>query len=172
MRAASGVGWIGLATASAILSRAEPDSLSHLPARVRVVDSTSIPPDAATRRCDRWRLSLPEKAPGRSSLQRWLAGSTTPVIPGVSGSRRFATYKRSSCGHYSMTNAAKRKAAFQVCVKCRNRRGDGGRRGHPYEFPRDSVRVAMGDTHDSTRPRQTSSMASTADQTSANSLRA
>jgi hypothetical protein len=48
---------------------------------------------------------------------------------GVSGSRRFATWKRSGWGQYTMTNAAGRRATFRVCVKCRNRRGERGRRG-------------------------------------------
>jgi hypothetical protein len=48
---------------------------------------------------------------------------------GVSGSRQFATWKRSGWGRYTMTNAAKRRANFRVCVKCRNRRGERGRRG-------------------------------------------
>ena len=48
---------------------------------------------------------------------------------GVSGSRRFATWKRSGWGQYTMTNAAGRRATFRVCVKCRNRRGERGHRG-------------------------------------------
>src|ERR1700677_1682383 len=48
---------------------------------------------------------------------------------GVSGSRQFATWKRSGWGQYTMTNAAQRRATFRVCVKCRNRRGERGRRG-------------------------------------------
>jgi Transposase DDE domain len=48
---------------------------------------------------------------------------------GPSGSRIFATYKRSGWARYTMTNADKRKASFAVCVKCRNRRGERGRRG-------------------------------------------
>ena len=48
---------------------------------------------------------------------------------GVSGSRQFATWKRSGWGWYTMSNAAKRRANFRVCVKCRNRRGERGRRG-------------------------------------------
>jgi putative transposase len=48
---------------------------------------------------------------------------------GVSGSRVFATWKRSGWGRYTLTNAAKRTATFAVCVKCRNRRGERGRRG-------------------------------------------
>jgi len=53
-----------------------------------------------------------------------------PVHPqGVSGSRRFATWKRSGWDHYTMTNTAGRRVTFRVCVKCRNRRGERGRRG-------------------------------------------
>jgi hypothetical protein len=48
---------------------------------------------------------------------------------GASGSRQFATWKRSGWGRYTMTNAAGRRATFRVCVKCRNRRGERGRRG-------------------------------------------
>jgi Transposase DDE domain len=48
---------------------------------------------------------------------------------GVSGSRQFATWKRSGWGQYTRTNAAGRRATFRVCVKCRNRRGERGRRG-------------------------------------------
>jgi len=58
-----------------------------------------------------------------------LRGRKASHPQGVSGSRKFATYKRSSWGHYTMTNAAKRKASFRVCVKCRNQRGERGRRG-------------------------------------------
>lgn len=48
---------------------------------------------------------------------------------GPSGSRVFATWKRSGWGWYTMTNAANRTANFPVCVKCRNRRGERGRHG-------------------------------------------
>jgi putative transposase len=48
---------------------------------------------------------------------------------GPSGSRIFATWKRSGWGQYTMTSAAKRRATFRVCVKCRNRRGQRGRQG-------------------------------------------
>lgn len=48
---------------------------------------------------------------------------------GVSGSRVFATWKRSGWGHYTLRNADGRTARFRVCVKCRNRRGERGRRG-------------------------------------------
>jgi len=58
-----------------------------------------------------------------------LRGRKASHPKGISGSRTFATYKRSSWGYYTMTNAAKRKASFRVCVKCRNRRGERGQRG-------------------------------------------
>lgn len=48
---------------------------------------------------------------------------------GPSGSRVFATYRRSAWGRYTMTNARQQKARFAVCVKCRNRRGERGRHG-------------------------------------------
>jgi putative transposase len=58
-----------------------------------------------------------------------LRGRKADHPKGVSGSRVFATWKRSGWGRYTMTNEEKRKATFQVCVKCRNRRGERGRRG-------------------------------------------
>jgi hypothetical protein len=58
-----------------------------------------------------------------------LRGRKADHPKGVSGSRRFATSKRSGWGHYTMTNATKRKASFRVCVKCRNLRGERGRQG-------------------------------------------
>jgi len=58
-----------------------------------------------------------------------LRGRKASHPKGISGSRTFATYKRSSWGYYTMANAAKRKASFRVCVKCRNRRGERGQRG-------------------------------------------
>ena len=58
-----------------------------------------------------------------------LRGRKASHPKGISGSRTFATYKRSSWGYYTMTNAAKRKVSFRVCVKCRNRRGERGQRG-------------------------------------------
>jgi hypothetical protein len=48
---------------------------------------------------------------------------------GPSGTRTFATWKRSGWGRYTLTNAAKQKATVEVCVKCRNRRGERGRHG-------------------------------------------
>jgi Transposase DDE domain len=48
---------------------------------------------------------------------------------GPSGTQVFACWKKSGWGQYTMTNAAGRKARFEVCVKCRNRRGERGRRG-------------------------------------------
>jgi putative transposase len=48
---------------------------------------------------------------------------------GVSGSRVFATYRRSGWSSYTLTDAGGRKATVGVCVKCRNRRGERGKRG-------------------------------------------
>jgi hypothetical protein len=48
---------------------------------------------------------------------------------GPSGSQIFASWKSSGWGQYTMTNAAKQKATFGVCVKCRNRKGERGRHG-------------------------------------------
>jgi putative transposase len=58
-----------------------------------------------------------------------LRGRTADHARGPSGSRVFATWKKSGWGQYTMTNPAGRKARFDVCVKCRNRRGERGRRG-------------------------------------------
>jgi Transposase DDE domain len=70
----------------------------------------------------------------QAARQAWLMPLTLrgrkPGHPqGVSGSRQFATWKRSGWGRYTMTNAAGRRATFAVCVKCRNRRGERDRRG-------------------------------------------
>jgi len=48
---------------------------------------------------------------------------------GPSGSRVFATWKRSGWARYTLTDAQKRRATVAVCVKCRNRRGERGRHG-------------------------------------------
>jgi hypothetical protein len=48
---------------------------------------------------------------------------------GPSGARVFATWKRSGWARYTLTDAQKRKATVQVCVKCRNRRGERGKHG-------------------------------------------
>jgi putative transposase len=48
---------------------------------------------------------------------------------GVSGSRVFATWKRSGWSRYTLTDAQGRTAAVGVCVKCRNRRGERRERG-------------------------------------------
>jgi hypothetical protein len=48
---------------------------------------------------------------------------------GVSGSRIFATWKRSGWSRYTLTDSHGRKATVAVCVKCRNRRGERGQRG-------------------------------------------
>jgi len=48
---------------------------------------------------------------------------------GASGTRLFATWKRSGWSRYTLTDAHKRKATVQVCVKCRNLRGERGKHG-------------------------------------------
>src|SRR5688572_13573512 len=48
---------------------------------------------------------------------------------GPSGSRVFATWKRSGWSRYTLTDSDGRRATVSVCVKCRNRRGERGRRG-------------------------------------------
>ena len=48
---------------------------------------------------------------------------------GVSGSRVFATWKKSGWGRYTLTDPKGRRATVNVCVKCRNRRGERGKRG-------------------------------------------
>jgi Transposase DDE domain len=48
---------------------------------------------------------------------------------GPSGSRVFQRWKRSGWSRYTMTDANGRRATFTVCVKCRNRSGERGRRG-------------------------------------------
>jgi putative transposase len=48
---------------------------------------------------------------------------------GPSGSRLFATWKRSGWSRYTLTDKDGRKASVAVCVKCRNLRGERGRHG-------------------------------------------
>jgi hypothetical protein len=48
---------------------------------------------------------------------------------GPSGSRVFATRKRSGWSSYTLSDAQKRKATVAVCVKCRNLRGERGKHG-------------------------------------------
>jgi hypothetical protein len=48
---------------------------------------------------------------------------------GPSGSRVFATWKRSGWSRYTLTDAQKRTATVAVCVKCRNLRGERGKCG-------------------------------------------
>jgi Transposase DDE domain len=48
---------------------------------------------------------------------------------GPSGSRVFATWKRSGWSRYTLTDGNGRRATVSVCVKCRNRRGERGRHG-------------------------------------------
>ena len=48
---------------------------------------------------------------------------------GPSGTRVFATWKRSGWGRYTLTNAQKKTATVSICVKCRNDRGQWRRHG-------------------------------------------
>jgi putative transposase len=48
---------------------------------------------------------------------------------GPSGSRVFATWKRSGWSRYTLTDAQQRRATVAVCVKCRNLRGERGKHG-------------------------------------------
>src|SRR5215472_5088690 len=48
---------------------------------------------------------------------------------GPSGSRVFASWKRSGWARYTMTSGTKERATVNVCVKCRNRNGERGKRG-------------------------------------------
>jgi hypothetical protein len=48
---------------------------------------------------------------------------------GPSGTRVFATWKRSGWGSYTLTNARQRTATVSICVKCRNLRGQWKRHG-------------------------------------------
>ena len=58
-----------------------------------------------------------------------LRGRPADHPAGPSGSRVFATARRSGWGEYTLTNAAGRRATVRVCVKCRNWRGERGRHG-------------------------------------------
>ncbi|MBD0328354.1 MAG: transposase [Pyrinomonadaceae bacterium] len=48
---------------------------------------------------------------------------------GPSASQVFATWKKSGWGRYTMTSSKKERATVQVCVKCRNLRGERGKHG-------------------------------------------
>jgi hypothetical protein len=48
---------------------------------------------------------------------------------GPSGARVFAARKRSGWSRYTLTDAKQRQATVQVCVKCRNLRGERGKHG-------------------------------------------
>jgi hypothetical protein len=58
-----------------------------------------------------------------------LRGRPSGHVKGPSGSRVFATWKRSGWSAYTLTDAQKRRATVAVCVKCRNLRGERGKRG-------------------------------------------
>lgn len=48
---------------------------------------------------------------------------------GPSGSNVFKHCKRSGWSQYTLTDAKKNKATVSICIKCRNRRGERGKRG-------------------------------------------
>jgi len=58
-----------------------------------------------------------------------LRGRKAEHAQGASGSRVFAGWKRSGFSAYTLTAADGHKARVQVCVKCRNRRGERGQHG-------------------------------------------
>lgn len=58
-----------------------------------------------------------------------LRGRKADHPKGPSGARVFATWKRSGWARYTLTDAHQRKATVQVCVKCRNLRGERGKHG-------------------------------------------
>lgn len=58
-----------------------------------------------------------------------LRGRPADHPAGPSGSRVFATARRSGWEQYTLTNAAGRRATVGVCVKCRNWKGERGRHG-------------------------------------------
>jgi putative transposase len=62
-------------------------------------------------------------------MPRPLRGRKVDHPKGPSGARVFATWKRSGWARYTLTDAQKQRATVQVCVKCRNLRGERGQRG-------------------------------------------
>jgi Transposase DDE domain len=58
-----------------------------------------------------------------------LRGRKADHVQGPGGSRIFQYYRRSGWSRYTLTNATGRKATVEVCVKCRNLRGERGRHG-------------------------------------------
>ena len=58
-----------------------------------------------------------------------LRGRKADHPKGPSASRAFAYWKQSGWGHYTLTSGTKERATVNVCVKCRNRRGERGRHG-------------------------------------------
>jgi Transposase DDE domain len=58
-----------------------------------------------------------------------LRGRKADHPQGPSASQVFATWKTGGWGRYTLTNAKKQRATVNVCVKCRNRRGERGKRG-------------------------------------------
>src|SRR5262249_37435962 len=71
-------------------------------------------------------------------LQRARYPALPPLVRGgrtadhpkrASPSRVFACWKKSGWGRYALTSGIKERATVSVCVKCRSRRGEGGRHG-------------------------------------------
>src|SRR5262249_39812417 len=62
-------------------------------------------------------------------MPRVLRGRKADHPRGPSGSRVFALWKRSGWARYTMTSGTKERATVNVCVKCRNRNGERGKRG-------------------------------------------
>jgi putative transposase len=58
-----------------------------------------------------------------------LRGRSLDHPQGPSGSRVFATWKRSGWSRYTVTDTQRRQATVAVCVKCRNLRGERGKHG-------------------------------------------
>jgi putative transposase len=97
---------------------------------------------AAARACVRPRYLLLDRGFGSVAVLRYLQAARYPFLmplplrgraldhpKGPSGSRVFATWKRSGWSAYTLTDSQRRKATVAVCVQCRNRRGERGQRG-------------------------------------------
>jgi len=96
----------------------------------------------AAKACVRPRYLLLDRGFCSVAVIRYLQASRRPFLmplplrgrkpdhpKGVSGSRVFATWKKSGWGRYTLTDPKGRKATVAVCVKCRNQRGERGKRG-------------------------------------------
>jgi hypothetical protein len=88
------------------------------------------------------RYLLLDREFGSVAVLRYLQSSRRPFLmplplrgrqlghpKGPSGSRVFQGWKRSGWSRYTLTDKEGRKATVGVCVKCRNRRGERGKRG-------------------------------------------